>query len=154
MPSFLRSGSSMHHHWVSALKHTKIHFRKETTASSLAIREPWHVLTGSKWYVSLIYMYICDVSIYICLNFVSWGLIPNFMPFVFRRPKTKQNKTKPHKHTGKKGVLWCFWHLFSCLFLSRFFNCSLPDRVLIEIGLYQKEESSFRSSELRCRDSS
>lgn len=56
--------------------------------------------------VLLIYMYICEVSIYICLNFLSSGMIPNFMLFVFRRPKNKtKEKTKKltkHISTQKK----------------------------------------------------
>lgn len=48
---------------------------------------------------------ICDVSIYMFKYFVSLGLIPNFMLFVFRRPK---KPTKKHKHTQSAMMFLAF----------------------------------------------
>lgn len=83
----------MHHYWVSALKHTKIHFRKKKKKKLLlylwSLGSPDIFLAPDS--ASLIYMYICDVSIYICLNFISSGMIPNFM-LLYSEDKNKHNR--------------------------------------------------------------
>ena len=104
--------ATMHHYWVSALKHIQIYIRKKkkTVSFSLVTKIPWPCLYGHKLYCVTdhiyvcVYVYVCVcVYIYIyiyiathdhtyiwcfhicavCLSFVSSRLIPNFKVFFF-----------------------------------------------------------------------
>lgn len=132
MPSFLNSGGSMHHYWVSALKHTKFHFRKQSTATSSVLKEPWHVFLAPN-YMCHWSICICDVSIYMFKYFVSSGLILNFNAFCIQKIKKKA-------HKECCDVFGICSHAY---FYLDFLIVACQNKFLITIGLYWKKKSLF-----------
>lgn len=107
--------------------------------------------------ICVIDLYVYVMFPYICLNFVSSGLMPNFMLFVFKRPKnnnkTPKNNDDNHISTQESSAMMSL-ACFCDLFLSRFLNCSLPEQTFNSNWTGLEGEKPFHSFELRCRDSS
>lgn len=145
---------SVHHYWVSALIHTKFHFREEPLLYRWSCRSPdvcfWLQI------ICVIDLYVYVMFPYICLNFVSSGLMPNFMLFVFKRPKrnkTPKNNCNNHISTRESSAMMSLACVL-LLFFSRFLNCSLQEQIFNSNWTGLEGEKPFHSFELRCRDSS
>lgn len=67
--------ATMHHYWVSALKHIQIYIRKKkkTVSFSLVTKIPWPCLYGHKLYCVTDHIYVCVyVYVCVCVCYVIW----------------------------------------------------------------------------------